>query len=254
MPTTQQESDVLQRFGHDLTTLAEAGHFQPLSGYDPWVNRVIEVLANPRHPRFRRNPVLVGLTAGEGWPIIAEVVRRMASGETPDILSGRRVVALDWEAIGRDISDLEQLSRSLQAPEPDDLAADDQEALYDSLTDEALCELFERDLHTVGEWRRANPLFRRLELVFDAVRDSKMQVFLYVEHLHRLFGGDMERYPVDMRTLLKPLLARDEVRILGACGLDEYRQYIEADAAMQCRFHEVCSSPNLMGYLGHNGA
>ncbi len=251
MPTMQEEPTVLQRFGHDLTALAEAGRFQPLSGYEPWVNRVIEILARPRESRLRHNPVLLGLADGEGWPIIAEVVRRMASGEVPDILRGRRVVALDWEALVSDIPDLEQPDSSLHAQEPNSSVLDDLDVL-DDLTDEALFDLFVRDLHEVGEWRRANPLFRRIESVINSVRDSNMQVLLYVEQIHRLYGGEMERYPIDMSALLKPVLARREVQILGTSTLDAYRQYIEKAAAIQRRFQEVCSR-ELSGYLGRNG-
>lgn len=247
MPTLQQGPDVLQRFGHDLTALAEAGRFQPLSGYEPWVNRVIEVLARPCERRFRHNPVLIGLTAGEGWPIIAEVVRRMASGEVPDSLRGLRVIALDWEALVSDIPDLEQLSRSLRTKEePRSYTLDD------LLVDDAVWGTFlsaRRESHE--RWCVNNPLYQRLESIFAAVRSSNMQVLLYVEQMHRLYGGEMERYPVDMFNLLKPALARSELQILGTSTLDAYRQHIEKNASIQCRFQEVCS-PALASYLGHD--
>jgi ATP-dependent Clp protease ATP-binding subunit ClpB len=87
--------------------------------------------------------------------------------------------------------------------------------------------------------------------VFVDVRRNEGQVLLYVEQLQRLFGADEEPYPVYMQDLLKPALACGDLRILGACSVEAYRQYIERDAAMQRRFQEICS-PELMRHLGHD--
>jgi ATP-dependent Clp protease ATP-binding subunit ClpA len=96
------------------------------------------------------------------------------------------------------------------------------------------------------------PIHQRLEAVFVDVRRSKGQVLLYVEQLQRLFGGEQEPYPVYMQNLLKPALARGELRILGTCSVEAYRQYIEKDAAMQRRFNEV-PSRELSRSLGRDG-
>ena len=63
---------------------------------------------------------------------------------------------------------------------------------------------------------------------------------LYVDHFHRLVGGEPDRYPIDAATLLKPALARDQIQLIGACTLEQYRQHIERDATIQRRCQEIC--------------
>ena len=244
MPTVQDEPAALQRFGHDLTAQARAGRFPPLEGYEPWVSRVLGILLRP--PNRRYNPALVGLSDAEGWPIVAEVVRRIACGEVPEGLCVRQVVALDWEALVGDIPDLGEPGTSTEAQEHRFYAMENLQA------DEALWQTVVHDLHESVERRRANPLYQRLEAVFAAARRCEEQVLLYVEQMHRLLGGEWERYPVDVVRLLKPALAHGELRILGTCSLDAYHHSVEQDAAMQPRFQEVCSR-ELSGYLGPNG-
>jgi ATP-dependent Clp protease ATP-binding subunit ClpA len=63
---------------------------------------------------------------------------------------------------------------------------------------------------------------------------------LYVDHVHRLVGGEPDTYPIDASALLKPALARGQIQLIGACTLEHYRQHIERDAALQRRFQEIC--------------
>src|SRR5262249_61548745 len=93
-----------QPVGHFWRAGAGGGGSPPLEGYEPWVSRVLGILLRP--PNRRYNPVLVGLSDAEGWPIVAEVVRRIACGEVPEGLCVRQVVALDWEALVGDLPEL----------------------------------------------------------------------------------------------------------------------------------------------------
>ncbi len=72
-------------------------------------------------------------------------------------------------------------------------------------------------------------------------------ILLFVNHFHRLLGGEWDRYPIDAATLLKPALARRQIQLIGTCTLAQYRQYIERDAAMQRRFQEILMPDALAG-------
>ncbi len=103
---------------------------------------------------------------------------------------------------------------------------------------EVLNELFRwPDLE---EWVAPNMVLERLQSIFVAMCQADGQVLLFVDHIHRLLGGEDQRYPIlDAANLLKPALARDQIQLMGACTLAQYRQHIERDAAMQRRFQEI---------------
>jgi len=278
MATVQGKPTALRCFGRDLSALAQAGQYAPLEGCEPWVGRVLQILL-PR-ANYKYNPVLIGRSEAMGWPIVAEVVRRIARGEVPAGLRVRQVVALDWEALVRDLPGAGE-PESWAAPEhrwytPEELAAlaarcereaarcEREAARWERRRQRQWERLLRRVLHDDrAEGRRADPIVppadpiydpihQRLEAVFAAARRSEGRVLLYVEQLQCLVGTELEPYPVDMHDLLKPALGSGELRILGACSLDAYRQYIEKDAAMQRRFCEV-PSPELSRSLGRDG-
>jgi ATP-dependent Clp protease ATP-binding subunit ClpB len=80
----------------------------------------------------------------------------------------------------------------------------------------------------------------RLQSMFIAMSQTPGSFVLYVDHFHRLVGGEPDTYPIDATTLLKPALARGQIQLIGACTLKQYRQHIERNAAMQRRCQEIC--------------
>src|SRR5262249_46650057 len=152
------------------------------------------------------NPVLVGLSEAEGWLIVAEVVRRMARGDLPAGLCVRQVVALEWNALVRDLPAVGE-SESWAAPEHRwyplaALAADAaQRGRFRSQRRHVPPDIPHGD--RVERQRAApinrpgDPLHQRLEAVLVEVRRSQGRVLLYVEQLQRLLGGEQESYPVD---------------------------------------------------------
>lgn len=72
------------------------------------------------------------------------------------------------------------------------------------------------------------------------MHEAKGTFILFIDHFHRLVAGERERYPIDAAGLLKPALARDRIQLIGACTLEQYRQCIECDAAINRRCQEVC--------------
>ncbi len=176
----------LERFGRDLTEAAEQGKLDPVIGRDDEIRRVIQVLSR----RTKNNPVLIG-EPGVGKTAIAEgLAQRVVSGDIPDSLRDRRVIALD---IGSLIAG----------------------AKYR------------------GEFED------RLKAVLKEISDSDGQVILFIDELHTIVGAGAAEGAVDAANLLKPMLARGELRAVGATTLDEYRKHIEKDAALERRFQPV---------------
>ncbi|WP_210495567.1 ATP-dependent chaperone ClpB [Patulibacter sp. SYSU D01012] len=79
----------------------------------------------------------------------------------------------------------------------------------------------------------------RLKAVLKEVADAKGQIVMFLDELHTIVGAGASEGAVDAANLLKPMLARGELRAVGATTLDEYRKYIEKDAALERRFQPV---------------
>jgi ATP-dependent Clp protease ATP-binding subunit ClpB len=182
----EQEQSPLQRFGRDLTEMAEQGRLDPVIGRDEEIRRVIQVLSR----RTKNNPVLIGEPGVGKTAIVEGLARRIVSGDIPESLRERRVIALDMGAL---------------------IAG----AAYR------------------GEFEE------RLKGVLKEVSDAQGQVILFLDELHTIVGAGAAQGSVDASNLLKPMLARGELRAVGATTLDEYRKYIEKDAALERRFQPV---------------
>ena len=79
----------------------------------------------------------------------------------------------------------------------------------------------------------------RLKAVLDEIRNAEGQIILFIDEIHNIVGAGKTEGSMDAGNMLKPLLARGELRAIGATTLDEYREYIEKDAALERRFQPV---------------
>src|SRR5918994_764772 len=176
----------LEKFGRDLTELAEQGKLDPVIGRDEEIRRLIQVLSR----RTKNNPVLIGDPGVGKTAIVEGLAQRIVSGDIPESLRDRRVIALDIGAL---------LAGSKYR----------------------------------GEFEE------RLKAVLKEIQAAEGQIVLFMDELHTIVGAGAAEGAVDASNLLKPMLARGELRAVGATTLDEYRKHIEKDAALERRFQPV---------------
>ena len=150
------------------------------------MERVIQILSR----RTKNNPCLIG-EPGVGKTAIAEgLAQRIISGDTPETLTDKRIVALDLAGL-------------------------------------------------VAGTKYRGEFEERMKRVMEEVRKAAGEVILFIDELHTLVGAGAAEGAIDASNILKPALARGELQCIGATTMDEYRKYIERDAALERRFQPI---------------
>ena len=185
-PTAESRYRSLEKYGRDLTELARQGKLDPVIGRDDDIKRVMQILTR----RTKNNPVIIG-EAGVGKTAIAEgLAQKIATGDVPDSLKNKKVVALDMGTL-------------------------------------------------VAGSKFRGEFEERLKAVMDEVRQATGEIILFIDEMHTVVGAGAAEGAIDASNMLKPALARGELQCVGATTLDEYRQHIEKDKALERRLQPL---------------
>jgi ATP-dependent Clp protease ATP-binding subunit ClpB len=183
----------LEKYARDLTDLARRGKLDPVIGRDEEIRRVMQILAR----RTKNNPVLIGEPGVGKTAIVEGLAQRIVSGDVPDVLKSKQLVALDLAAL-------------------------------------------------VAGAKFRGEFEDRLKAVLKEITEADGQIILFIDELHTLVGAGAAEGAMDASNMLKPALARGELRAIGATTLNEYKKYIEKDPALERRFQPVLvSEPNV---------
>ncbi len=176
----------LDKYARDLTELARKSKLDPVIGRDEEIRRVMQILAR----RTKNNPVLIGEPGVGKTAIVEGLAQRIVSGDVPDVLKTKRLVALDLAAL-------------------------------------------------VAGAKFRGEFEDRLKAVLKEIAEAEGQIILFIDELHTLVGAGAAEGAMDASNMLKPALARGELRAVGATTLNEYKKYIEKDPALERRFQPV---------------
>lgn len=181
---TKSTTPMVDQLAVNLTELAEEGKLDPVIGREAEIERVVQILAR----RTKNNPALIGEPGVGKTAIVEGLTQRIADGEVPAPLLGKRVLQLDLGSL------------------------------------------------VAGTMYRGQ-FEERLKRVISELKKS--DAILFIDEVHMLVGAGSAGSAMDAANILKPALSRGELQVVGATTLDEYRKYIESDAALERRFQPI---------------
>lgn len=183
--TKETKTTLIDKYGKDLTELAQNGGIDPVIARENEIERVIEILSR----RSKNNPCLIG-EPGVGKTAIAEgLALEIANGNVPENLKNKRIISLDLTCM-------------------------------------------------VAGTKYRGDFEERIKNIIDEVQENG-NIIVFIDELHNIVGAGSAEGAVDAANILKPSLARGDIRVIGATTLNEYRKYIEKDAALERRFQPV---------------
>ena len=182
----EDKYQALEKYSRDLTELAKRGKLDPVIGRDQEIRRTIQVLSR----RTKNNPVLIGEPGVGKTAIVEGLAQRIVSGDIPETLKDKRVIALDIGAL-------------------------------------------------IAGAKYRGEFEDRFKAVLKEILAAEGQIILFIDELHTIVGAGAAEGAVDAANMLKPMLARGELHMVGATTLDEYHKHIEKDAALERRFQTI---------------
>ncbi|MCD8313408.1 MAG: ATP-dependent Clp protease ATP-binding subunit [Bacteroidales bacterium] len=185
----REKASYLEEFGYDITKAAAEGKLDPTVGREDEIDRVLQILGRRR----KNNPMLVGDSGVGKTAIVEGIATRIASGQVPSDLLGKRIISLDIAAIVA-------------------------------------------GTHYRGDFEK------RLKAILKELTDNP-DTILFLDEFHTLIGAGAAEGSLDAANMLKPSLARGEIRCIGATTFDEFSKFVEKDKALDRRFQKVPVMP-----------
>jgi len=188
----QEEENVLEKYGRDITESVKANKIDPVIGRDEEIRSIIRILSR----KTKNNPVLIGEPGVGKTAIVEGLAIRIIKGDVPSTLKDKKIWSLDLGAL-------------------------------------------------IAGAKYRGEFEERLKKVLKEISDSNGDIILFIDEIHMIVGAGAEG-AMDAGNMLKPMLARGEIRLIGATTLNEYRKYIETDGALERRLQKIqVSEPNV---------
>ncbi|MBO6194732.1 MAG: AAA family ATPase [Bacilli bacterium] len=185
----EENENVLEKYGRDITLAAKEGKIDPVIGRDEEIRNITRILSR----KTKNNPVLIGEPGVGKTAIVEGLALRIIKGDVPESLKGKTVWELDMASL-------------------------------------------------VAGAKYRGEFEERLKNVLNEVKKSEGDIIMFIDEIHLIVGSGAVEGAMDTSNILKPMLARGEIHVVGATTLNEYRKYIEKDGALERRFQKIIVS------------
>ena len=194
MFNNNEEENVLEKYGRNITERAKEGKMDPVIGRDEEIRNITRVLSR----KTKNNPVLIGEPGVGKTAIVEGLAERIVKGDVPNSLKNKTIWELDMASL-------------------------------------------------IAGAKYRGEFEERLKKVLNEVKKSEGEIIMFIDEIHTIVGAGNSEGGIDTSNILKPMLARGEIKVIGATTLNEYRKYIEKDGALERRFQKVkVSEPSII--------
>ena len=181
----EDQGNVLERFGRDITSAVKENKIDPIIGRDEEIRNLIRILSR----KTKNNPCLIGEPGVGKTAIVEGLAQRIVRGDVPTTLKNKSIWELDLSAL-------------------------------------------------VAGAKYQGEFEERFKNVLEEISKSEGDIIMFIDEIHMIVGAGSNN-AMNVGNMLKPMLARGEIRLIGATTLNEYREFIEADGALERRLQKI---------------